>query len=62
LPRSAAGSVPDSLYEAVIKFIRSGYGQIPVVDDEDQGRLVGVLSLQELVQAYHLAILRLSGG
>jgi len=26
------------------------------------GLLVGVLSLQELVKAYHLAILRLTGG
>jgi CIC family chloride channel protein len=52
----------ESLYEALIKFIRTGYGQIPVVDDDEQGRLVGMLSLQELVQAYHLAILRLTGG
>jgi CIC family chloride channel protein len=52
----------ESLYEALIKFIRTGYGQIPIVDADEQGRLVGVLSLQELVQAYHLAILRLTGG
>jgi CIC family chloride channel protein len=52
----------ESLYEALIKFIRTGYGQIPVVDDDDQRRLVGMLSLQELVNAYHLAILRLTGG
>jgi CIC family chloride channel protein len=52
----------ESLYEALIKFIRTGYGQIPVVDAGDQGRLVGLLSLQELVKAYHLAILRLTAG
>jgi CIC family chloride channel protein len=52
----------ESLYEALIKFIRTGYGQIPVIDADEQGRLVGVLSLQELVRAYHLAILRLTGG
>jgi len=55
-------AVHESLYDALIKFIRTGYGQIPVVDDDEQGRLVGVLSLQELVKAYHLAILRLTGG
>jgi CIC family chloride channel protein len=52
----------ESLYDALIKFIRSGYGQIPIVDDGEPGRLVGVLSLQELVRAYHLAMLRLTGA
>jgi CIC family chloride channel protein len=52
----------ESLYEALVKFIRSGYGQIPIVDDGMPGRLVAVLSLQELAKAYHLAILRLTGG
>jgi CIC family chloride channel protein len=51
----------ESLYEALTKFIRTGYGQIPIVDDGQPGRVVGMLSLQELVQAYHRAILRLSG-
>ena len=51
----------ESLYEALTKFIRTGYGQIPIVDDGQPGHVVGMLSLQELVHAYHRAILRLSG-
>jgi len=51
----------ESLYEALTKFIRTGYGQIPIVDDGQPGHVVGMLSLQELVQAYHRAILRLGG-
>jgi CIC family chloride channel protein len=51
----------ESLYEALTKFIRTGYGQIPIVDDGQPGHVVGMLSLQEVVQAYHRAILRLSG-
>jgi CIC family chloride channel protein len=50
----------ENLYEALITFIRTGYGQIPVVEDEEPGRLVGILSLRELVSAYHLAILRVT--
>jgi len=59
--KPASVALHESLYAALIKFIRTGYGQIPVVDDDEQGRLVGVLSLQELVTAYHLALLRLTG-
>jgi CIC family chloride channel protein len=51
----------ENLYEALIKFIRSGYGQIPVIDDQQPGHVIGTLSLQEVVNAYHLAILRLTG-
>jgi CIC family chloride channel protein len=43
----------ETLYEALIKFIRSGYGQIPILDDDHPGSLAGVLSLQELMEAYH---------
>jgi CBS domain containing-hemolysin-like protein len=45
----------------LVKFIRTGYGRIPVIDDEQPARVIGTLSLQELVNAYHLAILRLTG-
>jgi CIC family chloride channel protein len=50
----------ENLYEALVKFIRTGYGRIPVVDDKQPGWVIGMLSLQELVNAYHRAILRLT--
>jgi CIC family chloride channel protein len=43
----------ETLYEALVKFIQSGYGQIPILDDIHPGSLAGVLSLQELMEAYH---------
>jgi CIC family chloride channel protein len=49
----------ETLYEALIKFIRSGYGQIPILEDDRPGRLAGVLSLEELMEAYHQEMIRL---
>lgn len=49
----------DTLYEALIKFIGTGYGQIPIVGDAEAGSLTGVLSLEELVRAYHQEMMRL---
>ncbi len=50
-------NVEDSLYEALIKFLRSGYGQIPIEDP--QVGVVGMLRLEELMEAYHKEIQRL---
>ena len=52
----------ETLYEALIKFISSGYGQIPIIRDERPGRLTGMLSLAELMEAYHREMLRLEQG
>jgi len=52
----------ETLYEALIKFIRSGYGQIPILDDDRSGRLAGVLSLEELMGAYHQEMVRVEQG
>jgi CIC family chloride channel protein len=49
----------DTLYEALIKFISSGYGQIPITREDRPGRLTGVLSLEELMEAYHQEMVRL---
>jgi CIC family chloride channel protein len=48
----------ETLYEALIKFISSGYGQIPILSDDRPGRLEGVLSLEELMEAYHQEMVR----
>ena len=52
----------ETLYEALIKFISSGYGQLPILEDDRPGRLTGVLSLGELMEAYHQEMVRLEQG
>ncbi len=52
----------ETLYEALIKFIRSGYGRIPILSEEFPGRLAGLLSLEELMRAYHQEMVRLEKG
>lgn len=47
----------DSLYDALVKFLQSGYGRVPIVDEETG--LKGLLRLNELMAAYHREILRL---
>ncbi|WP_245802411.1 chloride channel protein [Desulfacinum hydrothermale] len=49
--------IEDSLYDALIKFLKSGYGRIPIEDP--QTGVVGVLRLEELMEAYHKEIQRL---
>ena len=60
--KPVAVGLNETLYEALIKFIRSGYGQIPIIRDEHPGRLAGMLSLAELMEAYHREMLRLEQG
>ncbi len=50
-------SPDESLYEALMKFLSSGYGQIPV-EEKDIG-VVGILRLEELMHAYHKEIQKL---
>lgn len=52
----------ETLYEALIKFIRSGYGLLPILEDERSGRLAGALSLEELMNAYHQEMVRVEAG
>jgi len=52
-------TLSETLYDALIKFIRSGYGQIPIVEDEMPGQLAGMLQLEELMEAYHQEMVRL---
>jgi CIC family chloride channel protein len=41
----------DSLYDALIKFLDSGYGQIPIIDEDKN--LTGMMYLEDLMEAYH---------
>jgi CIC family chloride channel protein len=52
----------ETLYEALIKFVRSGYGLLPILEDERSGRLAGALSLEELMNAYHQEMVRAEAG
>jgi CIC family chloride channel protein len=52
----------ETLYEALITFVTSGYGQIPILSEDRPGRLVGALSLGELMEAYHGEMVRLEKG
>lgn len=50
-------TLQDSLYDVLIKFTRSKYGQIPIVDD--QSEVIGMLRYTDLMEAYHLEIQKL---
>ena len=48
----------ENLHQALVKFLRSGYTQIPVVSRDDPDRLLGYLRHEELMMAYNMEILR----
>jgi CIC family chloride channel protein len=47
-------AMEDSLYDALVKFLESGYGQIPI--ENEQTGVVGILSFEDLMEAYHREI------
>jgi CIC family chloride channel protein len=49
----------ESLYEALAKFLETGFGQIPV-EDKEIG-VVGMLGLEDLLARYHLEVEKLNG-
>jgi chloride channel protein, CIC family len=51
-PRSV--SLDDNLYEALLVFLQTGYGQIPIEDRENG--LIGILRLEDLMDIYHRQI------
>jgi CIC family chloride channel protein len=53
----ASVSLDENLYEALVKFLQSGYGQIPI-EDEQLG-VVGILRFEDLMEAYHAEIQKL---
>ncbi len=44
-------SLDETLYDAFVKFLQSGYGQLPI--ENDSSGVVGILRLQDLMEAYH---------
>lgn len=55
--RPVSVDLEDNLYDALLLFLQTGYGQIPIVD-KAMG-LVGALRLQDLMEAYHQEINKL---
>jgi CIC family chloride channel protein len=46
----------DDLYTALLKFVDSDYGQIPVVDPADETRVLGLLAREDVFKAYARAL------
>ncbi len=44
----------DNLYDALILFLQTGYGQVPV-EDKESG-VIGILRLEDLMESYHQQI------
>jgi len=51
----------DDLYSALLRFVDTGYGQIPVIDPGDATHILGLLNREDVFQAYHAAVARLRG-
>jgi len=51
----------ETLYSALMKFLNSGFGTIPVVDDES-GAILGLLSHEDVIAAYQHEIHRRLAG
>jgi CIC family chloride channel protein len=49
----------ESLSDALLKFLETGYGQIPVEDSEG---VIGMLGMEELLARYHLELQKLDMG
>ena len=47
----------ESLSEALLKFLETGYGQIPI-EDKEMG-VIGMLGLEDLLARYHLELQKL---
>ncbi|WP_320169140.1 chloride channel protein [Maridesulfovibrio sp.] len=46
----------DDLYTALLKFVDTDYGQIPVVSDDDPNRIIGILNRENVFRAYAKSI------
>lgn len=48
----------ESLNEALVKFLKTRYNSLPVVDAQDPDRVLGTLSYRDLITAYDEALIR----
>ncbi len=49
----------DDLYTALLKFVDTDYGQIPVVDQDDPSRILGLLAREDVFTAYKDSLQRM---
>jgi CIC family chloride channel protein len=47
----------ENLYTALSKFIEGNYGQIPVISEKEPDRVLGMLSHEDLINAYNRTIM-----
>lgn len=48
----------DDLYQALSRFIDSGYGQIPVVDSQNGNVILGLLAHEDVISAYRQEVIK----
>ncbi len=51
-------TLKENLHAALVKFLRTKYTSLPVVDASDQNKVLGVLSYRNLITAYDDALIR----
>jgi CIC family chloride channel protein len=52
----------DDLFQALSKFIDSGYGQLPVVDETNGQDILGLLAHEDVIAAYREEVLKRQGS
>jgi len=53
-------TVSENLHQALAKFLRTKYSCLPVVDDDDSNKVLGLLSYRDLITAYDDALIKWS--
>lgn len=54
----ATVSPKETLHEALVKFLSTRYGSIPVVDEKNPNKVLGLLSYHDLITAYDEALIK----
>lgn len=49
----------ESLHSALKKFLEFNYGQLPVVDTRDEKQILGILSHEDIIEAYRREIMKI---
>ena len=50
----------ENLHQALVKFLKTKYSTIPVVDSQDCNKVLGYLSYRDLINAYDEALIKWS--
>jgi CIC family chloride channel protein len=52
----------ENLHDALLKFLKSDYTELPVVAEDDGNRIIGTLRHEDLISAYNQEVLRRKGN